>query len=96
MLAHFASYPYGILIRIVPLGEHAPSLAEVVELNRKLFAAFDLDYPRPGHDDDWAAVMHRRYAFTWASIANALDAAGDHQGADAARDVARQLQPARE
>jgi len=63
---------------------------------RDLFRAFDLDYPRPHRDDDFAAVAHRRYAAAWAAIAQRLEAAGDRDAARDAIEVARQLQPAQD
>jgi hypothetical protein len=79
--AQLASYPHGVLIRLLPARDKMPSLAEVVEINRQLYAAFDLDYPRPRRDHDYAAVAHKRYAATWLMLSNALEQAGDKQGA---------------
>ncbi|HEU0033786.1 MAG TPA: DUF2723 domain-containing protein [Kofleriaceae bacterium] len=96
LLASFPSYPYGLLVRLLPKGAPAPTLPEVVELNRAIYAAFDLDYPRPGPDDDYATIAHKRYAATWVTLAEALRAAGDEQGAQDAIAVARQLYPSAE
>jgi hypothetical protein len=82
-----------VLYRLLPPGTAAPSTAEIAMTNRDLFRAFDLDYPRPHRDDDFAAVAHRRYAAAWAAIAQLLEAAGDVDGARDAIEVARQLQP---
>jgi hypothetical protein len=93
MLAASPSYPFGVLYRVLPRGTAPPPAAEIAAQNRELFGAFDLDYLRPGRDDDFAAVAHRRYAASWAAIAERLDATGDHEGARDALDVARSLQP---
>ncbi len=93
ILAALPSYPLGVLQRVLPRGAKPPSLGEVLELNRKIYASFDFDYPRPTRDDDFAAVAHRRYAETWRVLANALEAAGDHDGAASAAELAGQLAP---
>jgi hypothetical protein len=92
-LVAYPSYPVGVLHRVLPRGHTPPTAGEIAAQNRELYRAFDLDYPRPGRDDDFAAVAHRRYTAAWAAIANLLDAAGDHDGARDALDVARSLQP---
>ena len=68
-------------------------LAILAVLPAILFAAFDLDYPHPGRDDDFAAVAHRRYTAAWAAISDRLAAAADPAAAADAYDVARSLQP---
>ena len=93
VLAAFPSYPYGVLRRVVPRAAAPPSAGEVAALNRDLYRAFDLDYPRPDRDDEYAALAHHRYAATWAVIARALDGAGDRDAARDARDLAYQLLP---
>lgn len=90
------SYPYATMIRLLPSGAPTPPLREVVELNREVYAAFDLDYPRPHWDDDYAAIAHRRYALTWTTLADALERTGDPAGAAAAIELARQLAPERD
>jgi hypothetical protein len=96
VLAAFPSYPSGILRRVLPHTAAPPPATDVAALNRDRFHGFDLDYPRPGRDDGYATLAHQRYAGTWAAIARALDATGDHDGARDARDVARQLLPAQD
>jgi Protein of unknown function (DUF2723) len=93
VLAVFPSYPFGVTYRVLPRGTAPPPSSEVAEINRELYRAFSLDYPRPGRDDGFAAVAHRRYTAAWADIASRLDAAGDHDGARAAFELARSLQP---
>ncbi len=92
-LHEMPSYPHGFLLRVLPEGARAPTLDEVVELDRTIYAAFDLDYPKPGPNDELAMVVHHRYASTWVLLAGALRSAGRSQDASAAEDIARQLLP---
>ncbi len=92
-IANLPSYPYGTLIRLLSPGEHPPALPEVVALNRRLYEAFDLAYPRPGVADDYAAVAHKRYRATWLILAGALEKSGDAAGAAEAVELAKQLEP---
>lgn len=96
ILTHRQSYPHGTVVRVLPPSEKPPPLHEVVALNRKIFAAFDFDYPRPGWDDDYAATAHKRYAITWQILMAALEAAGDSEGAAEALELVKQLAPERE
>jgi hypothetical protein len=96
VIAAHPSYPFGVLARVLPAGTAPPTPSEVLLLNRDLYQRFDLDYPYPYRDDDFAAVAHRRYTAAWAAISNLLDAAGDRDGARDAYDVARSLQPRKE
>jgi len=93
VLAEFPSYPFGVVMRVLPRGVSAPPASEVAEMNRDLFRAFDLDYPRPSRDDSYAAVAHHRYAACWAAIARRLDAQGDRRAALDAFELTRVLQP---
>lgn len=93
LLAAYPTYPFGVLYRVLPAAFAPPSAAEIAATNRDLYRIFDLDYPHPGRDDDFAAEAHRRYTGTWAAIANLLDAAGDHDAARDAIEVGRSLQP---
>ena len=92
-IARLPSYPFGTLIRILAPGEHPPPLQEVVALNRRIYESFDLAYPRPGADDDYAAIAHKRYRATWLILAGALEKAGDATGAAEAIEIAAQLAP---
>jgi len=96
VLAAFPSYPFGVVSRLLPRGAAVPPASAVAAINRELFQRFDLDYPRPGRDDGFAAAAHRRYAACWVAIAERLEAAGDLAGARDAIDVARALQPAQD
>ena len=92
-LAGFPSYVFGTVARLLPRGAAVPTASEVAAVNRELFQHFDLDYPRPGRDDGFAAVAHRRYAACWAAISEQIGAAGDPEAAHDAVEVARSLQP---
>jgi hypothetical protein len=92
----FPSYPFGVLYRVLASHAVPPPPSEVAVINRDVFRGFALDYPRPGRDDDFAAVAHRRYAAAWAAISSLLEAAGDHDGARDAYEVGRSLQPAQD
>lgn len=93
ILRAFPNYPYGWLVRVLPRGVAPPSLDEVVEENRRLYAAFELDEAAPGPDDEFAAAMHARYARTWQLLAGALARAGKREDAEWALALARQLAP---
>jgi hypothetical protein len=87
------SYPYGGLLRILSPGSPAPSLDEIVAENQRVFAGYDLTYPRPSKTEVYGLIVHERYARAWDVIGGALAKAGRAQDAAAARDVARQLMP---
>jgi hypothetical protein len=89
----FKLAPYGFLMRVIPEGTRAPSLDEVVRDNQALFARFDLDYPRPSVHQIHAAAMNQRYERTWRTLAQALAASGDRDGAAGAAAIAEQLAP---
>jgi hypothetical protein len=93
VLDAFPAYPFGVLRRVLPRGAAPPPVGEVAAINRDLYRAFDLDYPRPDRDDDYPALAHLRYASTWAGLAKVLDAAGDRDAARDARELAYQLVP---
>lgn len=93
VLAAFPSYPFGVVRRVLPDGAAPPPASEVALINRDLYRAFDLDYPRPGIDDGYAALAHHRYAASWAAIARLLDAAGDRSAALDAFQLTRVYQP---
>lgn len=93
VLAAGPSFPFGVLVRLVPPGAPIPTPADVAELNRDLYRDFALDYPYPGLDDGYATVAHHRYAAAWAAIAQRLDRAGDRDGARDAFALTQQLRP---
>jgi hypothetical protein len=93
--AHFASYTYGVLVRILPRMEEPPPLVQVFETNRELFGRFDFAYPLPGRRDEFATWVHRKYAGTWARLADELAAAGLRDQAATAIELAKALSPQR-
>ena len=70
-----------------------PTAAEVAEINRDVYQAFDLEYAYPTLDDGYATLAHHRYAATWAAIAQLLDRSGDRAGARDAFALTEQLRP---
>lgn len=93
LLVHRPSFPYGLCVQVRAATEKLPTPRELVELNRALYAKFDLDYVTPGLDDDWATLAQRRYERTWTIIGEWLDQNGDREAAAAARALAAQLAP---
>ncbi|HUS31601.1 MAG TPA: DUF2723 domain-containing protein [Kofleriaceae bacterium] len=93
ILQTFESYPHGVLFRVLPPGTHKPDLDEILRINRDLFAAFDLAYPRPSHTSEYAAEMHQRYARTWDILARALAEAHRPDEARDARELVHELVP---
>jgi hypothetical protein len=93
VLTTFPSYPYGTLFRVLPRGQPRPSIDELAAINRDWFAALDLDYPRPGREDEYPTVIHDSYAATWRIIAQGFAAAGRRDDAASAATVMRELGP---
>jgi hypothetical protein len=93
ILVTLPSYPHGTLFRVLPRGQSRPPLDEIAAINRDWFAALDLDYPRPGPDDEYASEIHRGYAETWRIIAQGFAAAGRRDDAASAAELMRQLAP---
>ena len=92
-LARLPSFPFVGVFRVLPPGASPPTVGEVAALNRDAFSHFDLSYPTPGRDDGYPTVLHLRYAETWASIAQAYEAAHDPESAASARAIAGELVP---
>jgi hypothetical protein len=95
VLGQLPHYRYGILFRVLPRGERLPSLDEIVAVNKGVFEKWQLDYERPGPDDEWATVIHERYARTWIDLGQQLAAAGKYDDARAAFGIARVMGPTR-
>ncbi len=91
--AEFPTYPYGLVFRVVPPGQQSPSIEEVFALNKRLFEAYELDYPIPGSDAEFATELHLQYARTWRMIAKGLAAAGRAEDAVTAMAFADALAP---
>jgi uncharacterized membrane protein YgdD (TMEM256/DUF423 family) len=93
VIASSPSYPYGTLFEVLPAGHAPPTLDEVFALNKEIYGRYDLDYPKPGSEDEFATVVQLRYVATWVTLAQALDAAGKHDDAAWAAEAARELAP---
>ena len=93
VLTTLPSYPYGTLFRVLARGQPRPSLDELAAINRDWFAALDLDYPRPGLDDEYPTIIHDGYAATWRIIAQGFASAGRRDDAENAATVMRELGP---
>ena len=89
----FPSYPYGTEIELLPHGAKIPGVDEVVATNKAIYDKFELGYPRPGTDDEFATAIHQRYAATWKTLARKLAAEGKNEQAEWAIGVARELGP---
>jgi hypothetical protein len=93
IISNFPTYPHGVLIRVLPRGAHVPTTREVFEMNRMIYAHFDLDYPRPGPDDEFATEVHLRYSAIWEMIGKKLASAQAQSDAATAFELARSLAP---
>ncbi len=93
VIAAFPSFPYGVLLRVLPTSARIPDAKEVFELNEQLYASFALDYARPGPHDEFATEVHRRYQSVWTIIAKALERAGDSERSARAAEYARTFGP---
>lgn len=89
----YATYPHGMLFHVVPPGQSQLSLDQMIALNERLFAAFDLAYPKPGPHDGYPTAIHRGYAWTWIILGQALSRAGRHAEANKAYATAQALSP---
>jgi len=89
----FATYPYGMLFRVLPKDVSPPTIDEVFEINRELFAKFDFRYPKPTSDDYPAAGVQIHLARAWSLIADGLRTAGSHDAEAIARANATELAP---
>jgi len=89
----YPTYPYGVVFRVLPRGQRPPPVDEVFALNRRLFEAFELDYPVPGTDAEFATELHALYARVWDVLARGLQAAGRRDEAAIAVQFANALAP---
>ncbi len=89
----YPSYRFGVLMRVLPPTAAAPSLDDIIALDRAVFEKFELDYPTPGPDDEVATIVHVHYAGVWKHIGDALTVAGRRDEAASAYEVSRQLAP---
>lgn len=89
----FPIYPYGVLFRVLPRGSRLPSLDEIFETNRDVFARYRFGYPLPGPNDFHATRLHALYARVWTGMSTALAEAGRTDDAAFARGLAVELAP---
>ena len=93
ILQAFPSYPFGILLRVLPKGSERPPIREVFAINRDLYAKFEFGYPLPPRDGAWPTRVHERLAAPWQIIHDALVADGDPDDAAFAIELGRSLVP---
>ena len=87
------TYPYGIVLRVLPAGASVPSAAEQFAIEQHVFDDYDLDYALPGPHDELATAMHERYAAVWQAIASGLHAVSNDDEAEAADQYAQRIGP---
>jgi hypothetical protein len=93
IVKEYATYPHGVLLRVLPPGTPQLSLDEIIALNHDVYSRFELDYPRPGLHDGYPTGIHTRYASTWGILAKALSDAGQKREAQDAMEIAKSLAP---
>jgi hypothetical protein len=93
VIAARPTYPFATVMKVLPKGHQVPSPEAVVTENEQIYARFELGYPRPGPNDEFASAVHRRYAATWTTLARKLEQIGDLAGAAHARALAAELAP---
>lgn len=93
LIKTFPTYPYGILLRVLPVGTKLPDPRELLAINKTVFENYRFDYPIPDRDDDYAAHIHDRYAQAWKVIARALASIGAREDAAFALNMATVLRP---
>lgn len=67
-------YPYGLLFRVLPKGAPMPTLLEIYEINKQLYASYQFGYAFPGNEDQLATDFHVFYARPWRILAEGLAA----------------------
>lgn len=88
----FATYPSGLLVRVLPRGVAAPHPLEVERMNTELFDRFWLpEYP--AHADSWAGLVAGDYVRPWAQLAEAFASIGMQERAESCRRRADALRP---
>ena len=90
----FPHYPYGVLMRVLPVDAPAPSIDEIVAINkrglRRVPARVRAARPRTTAGP---TEVHRKYAWTWEVLAHALERAGKLDEAAWAHEAAREIGP---
>ncbi|MBK8482120.1 MAG: DUF2723 domain-containing protein [Proteobacteria bacterium] len=92
--AAFGSYPVGPLQRLLPAGQAPPTLAALLARQQRLAGAA----LRRGRDPDpeldpWSARLREPWAWTWLTLARALNATDQPEAARRAHDAARAWAP---
>ena len=88
----FATYPAGLLVRVLPRGASAPHPLEVERLNVELFDRYWLpEYPAVA--DSWSGLVAGDYVRPWSQLAEAFAANGMQERADGCRHRADALRP---
>jgi hypothetical protein len=93
IIGTFPTYPYGTWMKVLPRGTSVPSVEQVVAENKDIYSHFELGYPRPGGDDEFATAIHHRYAATWKTLSRKAEQLGNHELAAAAAELADQIGP---
>ena len=93
IISTFTTYPYGTVMKVLPRGAPTPPIDEIVAENKAVYACFQLGYPLPGTDDEFATAIHHRYAGTWLTLGRKLEQAGKRAEAAWAFEAARAIGP---
>lgn len=93
ILQNYPTYPFGIVMRVVPVGTKLPTPVELFAINKDVYSKYRFDYPVPGRDDDYAAHAQDRYARALNVIGRALMQAGQRDQAAEAFSMAATLRP---
>ena len=89
---NFASYPAGLLYRVLPRGAAPPHPLEVERLNAELFDRYWLpEYPAV--EGSWAGLVAQDYVRPWEQLASAFSAIGMADRAEGCRHRADALRP---
>ena len=87
------TYPFGLLFRVLPRGTNPPSIREVFEINKELYARYQFGYAFPSADDQLAADFHKMYARPWRMIAKGLETIDRPEELAFARAMIAELEP---
>jgi len=93
VISTFTTYPFGTVMKVLPRGAPTPPIDDVIAENKALYATFELGYPLPGPDDEFATAIHHRYAGTWLTLGRKLEQAGRRADATWAYGIARAIGP---
>jgi hypothetical protein len=91
--AALPTYPYGLVLRVLPRATAPPALDELFAINHALYASYTFGYAVPHDDRVYATHLHRQYARTWTIIADALGRAGNRDRQAEAIAFAKALAP---